>query len=159
MEQQNKICAMCRKMVDQAAVLCPHCRSDINYQHFIEVSTSQLVLERRPLLKAISIIVSMVVIGLIGIFGIALAGFWAGIGFTLFAGVLAAAASEKIGAQGYDKARLSCNGCGHADEYRWAAGTLEPGKQAYFDCSACKQRTRLMVGTPPAAIANQPMNQ
>ena len=159
MEQRTKICAMCRKMVDQAAMLCPHCRSEINYQYFIEVSDAQIMKERRPLRKTLSVIISIVFVGLVGLFGIALAGFWAGIGFALFAGVLVAAASDKLGVQGYDKARLTCYNCGHADDYRWAGGNLEPGKQAHFDCSSCKQRTRLIVGSPSVATSSQPLNQ
>ncbi len=122
MEQKTKICAICRKMVDQAAMLCPHCRSDINYQHFIEVFDARVIKERRPLRKTLSIIISMVFIGLVGLIGIALAGFWAGIGFALFAGILAAAVSNMLGAQGHDKVRLTCNSCSHVDDYRWAGG-------------------------------------
>lgn len=147
MEEKTKICAMCRKMVDQAAMLCPHCRSEINYQYFIELADGNVIKKRSPLVKALSILVIIFLAGVAALVGLAFGGVW--LGLFVFVATLGLI-SDKMVVDGQDKALISCNGCGHEEEYSWNAGSLMAGKQAFLECSSCKQKTRITVQAQPA---------
>lgn len=149
MEQKTKACAMCRKMVDQAATLCPHCRSDIDYQYFVEIPKEKVTKERQPVLEFVSVIVVIGVACFVGFLGFSVGGVWVGI----FLALVTLGAGNKMVARGHDMARLVCSGCGHSNEYRWPGESLLAGKQASFECTSCKQKTRLMVQSSNASLS------
>jgi hypothetical protein len=140
--ESNKVCAMCRKVVDRAAVICPHCRSEINYQYFLELADGNVIKKRSPLVKAVSILVIVVLAGVAALVGLAFGGVW--LGLFVFVATLGLI-SDKMVVGGQDKALIACNGCSHEELYSWNAGSLMAGKRAAFECASCKQKTLIAI--------------
>lgn len=145
MGEETKLCSMCRKSIALGATICPFCRSSTDYQNFIEIPISSINQKRRPAIKFFFYLVSAVIIGLIGLAGIALAGFWVGAGFGLFALYIINAAGDFFGVDGHSKALIPCQSCSHTTEYQWLSDNIMVGKQLYFSCASCKNKTRATI--------------
>jgi len=145
----TKSCSMCRQVVSKGAVICSHCQSDTNYQHFEEVPFSSVTRERHESKAHFSAALTAILCVIISFLGVAAFGFWVGIGagvisFKVFSVVF----SSVIGVEGCDKVTISCKECLNIHTYQWPEGSLDQGKPAYFDCLTCKQRTRVMSSPP-----------
>lgn len=146
----DKTCAACRKEVDQAATLCPHCRSRVDYRYSMDVSAVNIVKIRRPIFHIIYLLVITAITLYAAGLGIVLFGFWIGLGVALIVGAILGAIGNAIGANGSDRLSVSCPGCSHSDDYKWSAGSLAPGKFAQLLCSGCNQKTAVTIQQNPA---------
>jgi len=141
MSNDVKVCVLCRKEIDAAAVVCPYCRGDVNYRYFQEVPANQVIKERSPMLYGWSFVGFFVVLFFVLIFSLMLGGLWVGIAVLVLAGAGFGGILNKIGK---DSIKTACR-CGHGEIWRWEKGTLTAGKQAFFDCKNCGGRTRIII--------------
>jgi hypothetical protein len=144
-----KVCSMCRKDVDQGAIVCSHCGSNTNYQYFEEIPYDQIIRERHEIRVNIAAAVSCVITIIAAFIGISFFGLWVGLGigvitFKVIYGMMGS--SRNFG--GMDKISIACKGCSHTNIYQWKIGSLDPGNPAFFDCVVCKQRTQVMSSAP-----------
>ncbi|MGA2733763.1 MAG: hypothetical protein ABSG35_14385 [Syntrophobacteraceae bacterium] len=145
-EDGEKICVTCRKKIDQAAIICPYCRSNAVYQSFLEIPSSRVIQVRRPVRFFIVICVALALAALPALFffvffGLFLACLMAGIVF----GVIAHLAIWISGARGFDKLFLPCPKCDKEALYTWPAERLQPGKNGDSICPGCGCRVRVRI--------------
>lgn len=145
MEQLSKLCSMCRKEIDKAAVLCPYCRSDTSYQYFMPILKTSMFLKKRPVIKYISVFIIFCMTFLCSAIGFIFIGFWG-----IFWGVLGFIVSfvffeSILHAYGSDILNISCPGCTHSFEYSFPHGILEAKKRGLLNCSHCSQKILIMI--------------
>jgi predicted RNA-binding Zn-ribbon protein involved in translation (DUF1610 family) len=146
-EGTDKICAACRKRIDLAALICPHCRSDTNYRTLINVSNDLIIKDRRPIRSFVSFLVSVLVAAVFGLYAFLLFGFLAGAGAVIIVFTIMVSLMMWIsGARGFDKLSLSCPECGHQASYQWPEGSLGSGKNGDLVCAGCNLRLRVNIG-------------
>ncbi len=146
-ENDVKICAACRKRIDQAALICPYCRSNTNYRSLIDASAGQVFSHRRPVRFFVSLSIAFLLAAIAALYAFLLLGLLVGTGagIIIFA-ITAWLATSISGARGFDELLLSCPKCDHQESYRWPGGALEPGKTADCICMACSARLRVSIG-------------
>jgi uncharacterized Zn-finger protein len=148
-EGGGKICAACRREIDRAAIICPYCRSNADYQTFVDIPSSYVTRKRRP-------IRSFILYTLAFLFAapcVPLFGFWPGAVVAMFALVGGVSfAKSYLGTRGFDElSSLPCPKCGHQSSYEWPRGALDPGKNGDFVCSSCGMRVRARIVPSNAA--------
>ena len=145
----SKVCAMCRKSVDLGAVICAHCSCSTNYQYFKEIPYDEVARERHETRVNFAAIIASIFTVIAVILGIALFGFWIGLGIGVITfKIISVVTNLGSSLRGLDKISIACGGCSQTNTYQWPADSLDPGKTAFFDCLVCKHRTQVMSGPP-----------
>lgn len=139
----EKICSACRKSIDQAATVCPYCRSDSSYSFFVEIPDGLVVRERNDKKLAVWTLIILLVCAIVGITAFALAGFWIAAGAVI---ITVKIIYSITGPVYRDIVNFKCPGCGREDKYQWEPDSLDKGKPAVaLQCTGCKQIGRIAV--------------
>lgn len=140
-----KTCVFCRSSVENAASICPHCRSDVNYQSLIGIPSTSVTRKNIPSLRPIIIIIETIIVVVISYAALMLFGFWVAAGSVVFAGgIFGAIGTDIINKINRDSVQYKCPGCLKEKIFYSGFDELKTGSKQRLICD-CGQVSQIEI--------------